>query len=371
MNDSHGIELRTVTSFDEFMAMRDDWNGLLEQSGHDRVFLRHEWFTAWWQAFGKGRKLFIVVASGRDGMCGIVPLMRCQSSFRGIPVRGIEFISNNDSPGCGFILRRNHEYLAGSIMSYILKDSRDWDVILLKNMIHDETVGASLRGVLDETGTRFFVSPGLSSPYIEIRDDWDAYFKALSSKSRKTIRNVCNRIRRLGDVILREYNSMEGFDDMASVSLKAWKYREGKAFINRSDRKNFFELLSREAQNRGWLSIWYVYKDGEPIAYEYHLRYKGMDTALLSEFNSEYGSFSPGTYLDYEIIKSLFVSGVREYDMCGVLDEYKRKWTSRVRDYKNLTIFSDSKYSRFLYFIEEKPVRLIKKVRDRMVSSGD
>ncbi len=368
MNYNQRVKLKLITTFNEFLGLHHDWNSLLERSGNDRVFLTHEWFASWWQAFGEGGKLFIIIAVDRDGIQGIAPLMICQSSFRGIPVRGVEFLSNDDSPGCGFILKKNHEYLAGTFFSFLLNDSTEWDIIFLRNMIHDEAVNSVMVKILEDAGKRYIVSPGLSSPYIEINRDWDKYFKGLSNKSRKTIRNVCNRIKRLGEIEVRECEDMKNFDDLVSITEKGWKYREGKSFVNRPDRNRFFRLLSETARDKGWLSIWYVYKGKEPIAYEYHLKYKGMDTALLSEFNSDYRSFSPGTFLDHEIIKSLFDNGVYEYDMCGIHDEYKKKWTDNVRAYKNLVVFNNSVYSRFLYFLEDKPVRLIKKVRDRMIN---
>ncbi len=371
MDHNQRFELKIITTFDEFQELHHDWNNLLEQSGNDKVFLTHEWFTSWWQAFGDKKELFIILAVGRDGIYGIAPLMRCQRSFRGIPVRGIEFLANNDSPGSGFILKKNHEYLAETVMNFLLKDVKEWQIILLENIVHDETINSLIVGELEDAGKKYIVNPGLNSPYIEIRSEWEEYFKGLSIKSRKTIRNVCNRIKRLGDIDVREYYDMKRFDDMVAVSKKGWKYREGKAFVNRPDRNRFFRLLSEEARNKGWLSIWCVYKDKEPIAYEYHLKYKGSDTALLSEFNSDYRNFSPGTFLDHEIIKSLFVNGAHEYDMCGVFDEYKKKWTDTVREYKNLTVFNDSLYSGLLYFIEEKPVRLIKKIRDKVVVTGN
>ena len=366
MQRHRGVEVRVVSTFEDFMELRREWNDLLALSETDRVFLRHEWFAAWWRAFGAGKDIFVIIAEGDDGICAIAPLMRCHGSFRGVPVRSVEFISNNDSPACGFILRRNHEYAAGDIMSFLMGGAPEWDMLFLRNMVHADAVSSEIMKALDSAGRRYIVRPGLSSPYLAMDKDWDEYFKGLSSKSRKTIRNVCNRIRRLGDVEVRECGDVEGFDDMVPVSEKGWKYREGKSFVNRPDRLRFFRLLSDTAASKGWLSIWYVYMNGDPIAYEYHLKYKGMDTALLSEFNSDYGRFSPGTYLDYEIIKSLFANGIREYDMCGVLDEYKKKWTDSVRDYKNLMVFNDTPYSKFLYFIEDKPVRLIRRFRDKV-----
>lgn len=359
-NYSPPVALKVISSFEEFHNLKSDWNNLLEQTSNDRVFMTHEWFTAWWQAFGEGKSLFIVLAKKGDDIVGIAPLMRFNGNFRGMPVRGIGFMENDDSPGCGFIVKEGHEQIIGNVFSFLIKDIGNWDVLFLKNMPCDEI--NRIMEFLAGKKKRYITTNGLRSPYLKIDSDWEIFYNGVSTKARKTLKNISNRVKRLGNVTIKEYGIGDKINDMASVSKKAWKYKKGMALINRKDRYRFFQLLSEIAQKNGWLSIWLTYRDDEPIAYEYHLKYKKSDTALLSEFNEDYSNASPGANLDYEIIRALFGIGITEYDMCGSLDDYKRKWTDDIRDYRNIITFNDSLYAKLLYVFEQKIVSPAKKL---------
>jgi len=360
------LEYKIVTDLPDFEKLRSVWNSLLEQAPMNRVFLTHEWFYCWWQAFGEGKDLFIVLINENNSLIGILPLMKNRCLFRGMPLRSIEFMANDDSPGCGFIIKKGYKGIVKSIISFLVREVKDWDIIFLKNFAPIEDYLENMIESCNAYKLKYMSNRGLRSPYIAIGCNWDSYFKNISSKSRKTLRNICNRVNRLGNVTIVKHKDTDIFGDIAQITRNSWKYRKGVSFMNRNDRMFFFKTLSDMSQINKWLSVWCLYKNGEPIAYEYHLEYRKVDTALLSDFNSDYSQYSPGGYLDYQIIKSLFNSEILEYDMCGSQDEYKKKWTNETRQYVNFMIFSDSIYSNLLYFIEDIPIKLVKKIRDKI-----
>ena len=359
------MKIEIVTEFNEFVKLRQTWNATLDKSGNDKVYLTHEWFTSWWPAFGKDKELFVLLVKQNDEVVGIAPLMISKSTFRGFPIKRIEFIENDDSPRSGFIFKDSPKEIIECIKAFLIKNVKRWDMFFLKNVLCDG-IGDEIINVIKNSGAKYLVNQGLTSPYLLIDSEWEEYKGSLSVKSRKTIRNICNRIKRLENIRVERIKNKEGINDIRLVSEKGWKFKEGKAFINREDRSLFFELLSKEAQDRNWLSIWCMYKDNVAIAYEYHLTYKNEDVALLAEFDGEYKKYSPGAFLDYEIMKSVFNDGIHEYDMCGSRDEYKKKWTDNNREHMNITVFNDSLYSGFLYFVEKKVVGLLKKTRDKI-----
>ena len=370
MNADRTTVIKVISSYDEFKSTHAAWNRLLANSSCDRVFLTHEWFTAWWQAFGDGKSLFIVVVKHKDEIIGIAPLMICKSYFRRMPVQRITFMENEDSPGCSFIIKRGHEFVAEDIISFLVADVKGWSILSLNNMQLDDELKSAITEILDREKKPNIINKGLSSPYLKIESNWDTYYKGMSAKSRKTIRNISNRMKRWGNIRVEEYCDMGNFNDIVSITRKGWKYEAGKSFVNHKERMKFLKLLSEIAEENGWLSISCIYNDNTPIAYEYHLKYKNMDIALLAEFNKEYKKYSPGAYLDYKIVENLFNNGIYEYDMCGVQDEYKRKWTNSIRQYRNLIIFNDSLYSKLLFLLEKKIVVMIKNLRCRMRDSN-
>ena len=50
-----------VTDHTEFLALEQAWNDTVDRAGVMHPFLRHEWVRTWWDAFGAGRQLHILI----------------------------------------------------------------------------------------------------------------------------------------------------------------------------------------------------------------------------------------------------------------------------------------------------------------------
>ena len=67
---------------------------------------------------------------------------------------------------------------------------------------------------------------------------------------------------------------------------------------------------------------------------EFHLREKDTEYALRGDYLSQYQKYSPGKYLDYNVIRSLCGDeNTRTYDMCGDANPYKIKWSKNTRKF--------------------------------------
>ena len=50
-----------VSEYDAFLALESVWNDAAERAGVAHPFLRHEWVRTWWDAFGGGAHLHVLV----------------------------------------------------------------------------------------------------------------------------------------------------------------------------------------------------------------------------------------------------------------------------------------------------------------------
>ena len=118
------------------------------------------------------------------------------------------------------------------------------------------------------------------------------------------------------------------------------------------------------------LNIWILNLNNQPIAYEYHLTYKGKVHALRSSFDKNFKGLSPGSFLDYQIIKQLYQRGdICEYDMGGNADFYKLRWTKHYRKHQTVYIFRKEIYSRILYFLDNKLTPLLRPLKRTLIKS--
>ena len=90
------LSVRAVGDIESLVALAPTWNVLLERSRSNTIFLTWEWVYTWWQIYGEGRRLHVLVVEGEAvGIVGIAPLMKVRSRVLGLlPVEEARFIGD-------------------------------------------------------------------------------------------------------------------------------------------------------------------------------------------------------------------------------------------------------------------------------------
>ena len=66
-------------------ALRAEWNGLLDDSASDTVFLTWEWITAWWRCYGAGKSLRVLKIEEDGRLHALIPFYREPFRRYGLP----------------------------------------------------------------------------------------------------------------------------------------------------------------------------------------------------------------------------------------------------------------------------------------------
>jgi CelD/BcsL family acetyltransferase involved in cellulose biosynthesis/GNAT superfamily N-acetyltransferase len=357
------IEIDLIDKPEEFYRLEDEWNGLLEKADIKEVFLRHEWFRCWWEAFGEGKGLFVLKIKCSDETIAFAPLMLVREPYRNTMLKKIKFISNEHSSRCDFIAKEPASPMFDAVIRYLSGRRELWDIIELDNMPGASPTIEHLKQSLKSSGVTYGIKKGLSSPYIAIDTNWDIFFRNRSSRFRKNLRTKTNRLNKAGEYTVEEIKDDYGIlDTVFGISEKSWKASLGQAITQSSRVKKFFEKLTDTAIREGWLGVWIININGVPAAYEYHLKYNNRVSGLRSGYDEEYKGLSPGSVLDRHIVENTFKQGFSEYDFGGGSDFYKFSWTSSIRDHYNIVIFSGNIKSRLVYIKEFVVISWIKKI---------
>lgn len=365
------MEIKAITKFEDFLCLEDTWNNLLEKSQNDIVFLRHEWFKSWWLGFGEGKQLFILVIWEEEDVVGIAPLMRYDSRFRGMRVKEIGFIQNDNSPRSDFIIIRERQKILSCIFEYLKQRQAEWDILRLVNIPTESPVTEILPDISARLKMNCGVKKGLHSPFVKVESDWEMFLQSKSAKFRKVLRNKVNRVKRLGDFTIEKIEDIscrpDILPDVYDISQYSWKGKCQGGILATQERKRFFDELSLVAGKKGWLNIWVLRINNiGNIAYEYHLCYRDKVYALRGDFKEEYREYTPGSVLEYYIIEKAFSNGIIEYDLCGSDYEYKMNWANNIREHNIMEIFSSSPYSKMLYRLEYKIFHLLRPIKNRL-----
>jgi CelD/BcsL family acetyltransferase involved in cellulose biosynthesis len=363
-----------VTQYEDFLNLKQDWNTLLQSSEEaDSVFLRHEWLDVWWRAFGEKRELCVLLHRPNGQLKGIAPFMLFNSIYKNMPYRRLGFIEDANAPSANFIIQQGFERTSiSSFLQFILGQFRSaWDVAILNKIPTQSINYAVLIAHLNQSKSKHIIRQSQNSPYIPVNGEWDTFLKSTAVKFRKQLRNKANKIQRAGEVSFEQIKAIHSapkvLGETFKVSSKSWKHQEGTSMVSTAERRRFFTLLSKVAEDNGWLSIWLLRLNNEPIALEYHLEYMGRTHAMRGDFDESYRKLSPGSVLEAHIVEHCFRNRLKEYDFCGLDYKYKTLWTEYVHNHNNILLYNSKLRSQILYALQ-KYFPLIRETAINLVS---
>jgi len=363
------IAIEEITSGAQLMALQAGWDNLLKQNGEHSPFLTYDWFRCCSAAYSRGKDMFILAIKDGSNLIGIAPLWRQQDVFRKIPIRQIGFMSCPDTQVADFIVEdgRHSEVLKAFLDYMFHKRKNAWDMLTLGQWPAESMNYKALQAILRKQGKRFFTDISSVTPYIPIRGEWEPFLQTLSIRFRKTRRNISNRIGKLNKLEIqcsRQDPTGSVFRDVVAVSGKSWKQEEGIAITSREETNQFFAALTDAAGPKGLLLIWILKVDETPIAMEYDLEVLGRVYALRADYDEAYKEYSPGAYLEYQIVKSLFKEGYQEYNIGPGLNTYKLQWTEQSRQNMTLHVCNDSAKGWTIWGLQTKLIPFLRRIRN-------
>lgn len=348
------LTVEIVRRFEDFQKLEQDWDDALERSGQDSLFLSFAWISCWWQAFGRGKELYILLLKDDAGtLCGIAPLMRWQESASGLPVRKIGFIYNDNASRADFIFCADRSLCLQAVLGHLFSLGASWDMLEFSCMSCDSEHFSLLCGFLSGRDEKLACKEAIDSPYIVFDCGWDEFFRRRSQNLRKYIRSITNRMHEHGGFAIRELT--DPGDDLGvvreifDVSRQSWKAGCHRDICSSVQNRRFFELFIRESARRGWLRLWLLRLEGKAVAYEIIAYYRGGGFALRADYVEAQRRHSPGSLLNAAILKKSLEEGVREFDFCGHNEAYKKKWTSLSRRHSHVCAYNRSAYGRMVY----------------------
>jgi CelD/BcsL family acetyltransferase involved in cellulose biosynthesis len=255
-----------------------------------------------------------------------------------------------------------------AFLDYMFHKRKDaWDMLTLEQWPAESMNYKTLQAILQGQRKRFFTGISSVTPYIPIRGEWEPFLQTLSVRFRKTRRNIANRIEKLNKLEIqcfRQDPTGSVFKDVVAVSGKSWKQEEGIAVTSREETNQFFAALTDAAGPKGLLLIWILKVDGAPIAMEYDLEVLGKVYALRADYDEAYKEYSPGAYLEYQIVKSLFKEGYQEYNIGPGLNTYKLQWTEQSRENMTLHVCNDSPKGWIILGLQNRLIPFLRRIRN-------
>jgi hypothetical protein len=156
----------------------------------------------------------------------------------------------------------------------------------------------------------------------------DEVYGALSGGHRSELRRKRKKILKVfsGSVAVRCFREPDELEDALSdieqIAAKSYQRGLGVGFQDSEQMRHRLRLCAQ----KGWLRIYLLTLDSKASAFWAGTVYKGRFCSDYLGFDSQFGDYSPGTFLLTEMIDDLCRSGVREIDFGLGAGRYKERF---------------------------------------------
>ena len=330
----------------EFLASRDAWNALAERVRYPSVFCGWEWTVTWWEHYGAGRELRLLMIYCNGELKGILPLfLQRQLAGRDARVgRVLGYCTATDlypDPLDIVCAEMDADACIEAVLAYLRQSARDWDVLHLRFLTED---GHLLQSMGDVRGYHARIEQVSAAPYIPITGSYDDYLGKLSANERSNIRRRRRKLIEGRGAVYTDFRS----DDAQQVLHTLFELHEKRAADKKIDssfaRVDVFtfhrDLLDRLDRNRVWLRG--IRQNNEIVAVFYGFTAGGRVSYYQLGYDPHWADFSPGSVLLQETIREAFDRGLTEYNFLQGDEPFKYRWTQEARALYAVDLFNRS-----------------------------
>ncbi len=366
-SDRKLMTIRVVVGLDGMDEIRNEWMNLTKLQGNRGIHQAFGWVRAAYETLSRGDKPYIVVLrTDRGKIVAIAPLALGYGKYRGITIRKLGFVRNDQSPCNDFILHPGFEKDAMFVLLEHLNTFMDWEMVDLHQVDIDGHTGKAIKSLMERFPYCSYEKKNRQSPYLVFEKGWNEFWGGKSRRLKKSINNKLNRLgmdyqvekRRISDATAQE------LAEIVRISQKSWKRRIGAELAVCSDNWKFYTEICNHFGPEGCIHVWILRIEGIPVAFEFHVEYGGVQYPIKADYDDDFKKLSPGSILEYEIIRRSFNDpGLSAYHSCAHSYDYLLKWTQTIRDHRNYEFFAPKIKTIILYKFEYELMKLVRKSR--------
>jgi CelD/BcsL family acetyltransferase involved in cellulose biosynthesis len=365
------VRVAVISDYPAFLNLEPVWSRLVAEAGVDHPFLEHAWARTWWECFGSGSKLHILLVTAGSDPIAIAPLILTESRVWGISVRRLGFLYNSHVPKADFIIGYRSEQAYSAIWRY-LSTNRCWDLLQLCQLPEGSGTLEAIPWLASQGGCRTGVWQSGASPFVPLDKSWLSYCEGLGAKHRANLRNRFKRLERVGAVRMETIASgcklADAVEDGLRLEGAAWKKEAGTAIACDKNITRFYSTFASRAAELGWLRLHFLDAGPKRVAFDYSLYYQNRLFLLKLGYDPAFAPYSPSNLLLGRVLEDAFDQGVEWYDFLGETADWKQCWAKESKANYWLFVFAGTAKGRLLHLIKFSLIPFLKRHRLKLAA---
>ena len=333
-------EVATANALAPFVP---EWSQLVESSPDGSFFETPEWISSWLEVFWAPRPAAVLLAHEEDALVGFAPFLADEHGDAWCP-HTVTLPVHSQVPRASVVAAEGLRPAVLDAMLSHLAQTRRPPRVVLANIDSLSPVLPELDRAAERRGLASMRWPGPRMPWIRLSGSWDDYLQTRSSHVRSETRRKRRKLERAGrlEITVTSAADPDGatMRDVMDIERLSWKHESATSFDTEPGVGDFYEVLAKRAGDRGWLRIYVMHLDGEPIAHLYGIVYKNEYLALKTSYVQAQRALSPGSVLFDHVLQDAFAQGYRAIDLLGVESRWKNELSTDAREPTTTCVFS-------------------------------
>jgi CelD/BcsL family acetyltransferase involved in cellulose biosynthesis len=340
VNEELRVEVHEDASV--FPELQREWNGLLQRSGANTIFLTWEWQRTWWSWYGEESRLCILAIWDGAELVGVAPLHTTSSGEGSRALQLLGGIELSDYLDVIIVGDEREPAVYGVLWEFLSGEyGCAWDVLDLHNVPASSPTLEILPALGRASGDVEVASVVEEvCPVIDLPSSWDSYLALLSKKQRHEVRRKVSKASR--EAAVRWYyvddsvSLDEEVEDFVMLHRKSGAHK--KAFMDERMR-GFFREIAGVAFDRGWLRLASLIINDVKVASMFCFEFSNTFLVYNSGYDPDlYPSLSTGIVLLAHCIRDAIERGLKVFDFLRGEEEYKYRFGGVRTEIHNLRL---------------------------------
>jgi CelD/BcsL family acetyltransferase involved in cellulose biosynthesis len=345
--------LREINDCAALAELRPTWQALLAQTPGATFFSTPDWLEIYWQHYGAGQRLRVLVVSHQQNTLGIVPFVVRREPRKVGPVQVLTYPLDDWGSFYGPICRdEDRESVLGVAMSHIVHSPRDWDLVQLRFVDETGADRGATRQAMRQVGLQAYRKVRDRAPLVRLPGSYADYETGWRSKWRQNVKRLRRNVASCGEVRYERHVAQAGdtdprwdlYDVCEDIARRSWQAdsTRGTSLSHESVRR-FLRDVHAAATRLGAADMNVLWIGERPAAFAYNYVWQGYVFGLRSGYDAHVCREGAGNLLTLEVVRDSIRRGYHTYDLGPGSLRCKRHFQTEVKDVLQYSHFGGAK----------------------------
>jgi CelD/BcsL family acetyltransferase involved in cellulose biosynthesis len=342
---SNPVRIRVVESDSEFAALEAPWEALQQDSAVTSVFETFDWQYLWWQTYGRGQPLKLLLATIDDRLVGILPLyLETVSIVSPVRILRLVGVGGDTSPDdLGPLLAAGLEKVVAHALADAVLQMGGWDALCLEEVQPENAFLGALRERAAAAGLSLRSRRAERIAYLDLPASYDAWLQSLHGDRRYRIKNIRKKLNAAHPTRFFVWDDPatidEGIATLVRLHKKRWQTSGQSRSFGTAKYIEFHSAVIRACRDRDRVRLYCLELSGAVVAMFYFYKFRDRVYLMQSGFDPDFSKLKPGQALLGYIIEHAIGEKQTVLDFLRGDHRYKDELATGERETVHLEVF--------------------------------